>query len=61
MNDFLVEKIGSQKRLMEILGCSREQAWRIWTGRSSLTKVNEKYLLMVIRNEEEAPDPKVFK
>jgi hypothetical protein len=43
--------IGSQNRLQEILECSRTQAWRIWTGKTPLTRMNEKYLSKVLQDE----------
>ena len=43
--------IGSQNRLQEILECSRTQAWRIWTGKSKLTRMNEKYLSKFLQDE----------
>lgn len=48
MNDQLKALVGTQKRLQEILGCGRVQAWRIWTGKSNLTPINEKYIKMVL-------------
>ncbi len=50
MPEHLKATIGSQKRLQELLGCSRTQAWRIWTGKSKLTPVNEKYLWRVLQD-----------
>lgn len=41
----------SQSNLIDILGCSRTQAWRIWNGKSSLTNSNRK-LLEIYANEE---------
>lgn len=43
--------IGSQNRLQELLGCSRTQAWRIWSGKTKLTPINEKYLWKVLEEK----------
>jgi len=51
MPEHLKALIGNQAKLQELLGCSRTQAWRIWTGKSSLTPINEKYLSKVLQDE----------
>lgn len=51
MPEHLKAIIGTQKRLQELLECSRTQAWRIWNGHSKLTPINEKYLWKVLNNE----------
>ncbi len=51
MEETLKVMLGDQKRLIEILGVSRTQAWRIWTGKSKLTEINRKYLWRVLQDE----------
>ena len=48
MKEELKELVGNQKKLIELLACSRAQAWRIWTGKSELTKANEKLIKLQI-------------
>lgn len=48
MKEELKELVGSQQRLIELLSCSRAQAWRIWTGKSELTKANEKLIKLQV-------------
>lgn len=48
MSNELKELVGSQQRLIELLACSRAQAWRIWTGKSELTKANEKLIKLQV-------------
>lgn len=50
MSEVLKATVGSQNKLQELLGCSRTQAWRIWTGKSKLTSINEKYLWKVLQD-----------
>lgn len=51
MPEHMKALIGSQNRLQEILECSRTQAWRIWTGKTPLTRMNEKYLSKFLQDE----------
>ena len=44
MKEEIKELVGNQQKLIELLSCSRAQAWRIWTGKSELTKANEKLI-----------------
>ena len=48
MEKELKDLIKTQSKLMDLLLCSRAQAWRIWTGKSKLTKPNEKLIRMQI-------------
>ncbi|MEH6451297.1 MAG: hypothetical protein V7765_21730 [Oleispira sp.] len=48
MKEELKELVGNQKKLIELLECSRAQAWRIWTGKSELTKANEKLIKLQV-------------
>lgn len=50
MNDKEKALAKSQSNLMDVIGCGRTQAWRIWTGRSALTKSNKR-LLEAYENE----------
>ncbi|AUR95309.1 hypothetical protein NVP1205O_34 [Vibrio phage 1.205.O._10N.222.51.A7] len=51
MPDAMRALIGSQNRLQELLECSRTQAWRIWSGKTKLTAINEKYLWRVLEEK----------
>lgn len=44
MSEEIKALVGSQKRLQELLGCGRVQAWRVWNGKSKLTKSNERLI-----------------
>lgn len=44
MKQELKDLVETQSKLIELLSCSRAQAWRIWTGKSELTKANEKLI-----------------
>jgi len=44
MDQELKDLVKSQGKLKDLLSCSRAQAWRIWTGKSNLTKPNEKLI-----------------
>lgn len=48
MNEELKNKIGSQKKLEEILGITRVQAWRIYNGHTKLTVVNERLIKLTL-------------
>jgi hypothetical protein len=48
MNQEIKDLVGSQQKLIELLSCSRAQAWRIWTGKSELTKANEKLIRLQV-------------
>ncbi|WRQ13063.1 hypothetical protein [Vibrio phage vB_VpM-pA2SJ1] len=51
MDNELKEMLGDKKRLEEILEIGRIQAWRLWEGRSQLTKANEKLIRLELKNE----------
>ncbi len=58
MPEHMKALIGSQNRLQELLECSRTQAWRIWTGKTQLTRMNKKYLSKVLMDETNEPSTK---
>lgn len=51
MSEELKLLVGSQKKLQEILGIGRTQAWRIWNNKSKLTSINEKYIWRVLADK----------
>jgi hypothetical protein len=51
MNKELKKQLGDKKRLIEILGVSAVQAWRLWEGKNRLTPANEKLIRMVLESE----------
>jgi hypothetical protein len=48
MNENLKKELKDKKKLQEILGVNRVQAWRIWEGHSKLTTANERLIKLTL-------------
>lgn len=54
MNTAIKDKLYGPNHLQNTLGISRTQAWRIWNGKSKLTKRNEELLIIKLDLSNEA-------